>query len=213
MISIISYLRWGIYAAVHIFFLILCYITNPFVVLFADKYGNLPYYFRYWQTYDNCLDIDWMIDEGIVPKLFRYDFHKHYIYHPEEKTLLHVSPGYVELIDDNFTLWERIQRYVCRLLWLYRNTAYGFSYYLLGAYINMCTLQIRNMYRNGLDDETYMGYTDEGKYWCYYLTKHYTKKRYIRLYLGWKFKFKEPQTGFMYCQFAFCISPFRKIKE
>ena len=47
-----------------IFTQLLCLVTNPIVVLFCDKYGNLPKIFRLWQTYDNCLDVDWMISEG-----------------------------------------------------------------------------------------------------------------------------------------------------
>lgn len=42
-----------------------CYITNPIVVLFCDEYGILPKYFKLWQTYDNCLDIEWLISENV----------------------------------------------------------------------------------------------------------------------------------------------------
>ena len=101
---------------VAIFFQFLCYITNPIVVLFCDKYGNLPKIFRLWQTYDNCLDIDWMITEGVVPKIFRYDFKKHYKYYPEEKSNEELVPGHVAILDDDFTFKERVQRYFCRLL-------------------------------------------------------------------------------------------------
>lgn len=116
---------WIIEAAASFLFMLIAYITNPIVVLFADEKGDLPRIFKWWQTYDNCLDIEWMISEGHVPKIFRYDFNKHYVYHLENKKN-GLIPGYVDVIDSNFTIKERIQRYFCRLAWLYRNTGYGF---------------------------------------------------------------------------------------
>lgn len=123
---------WFIRLVANMACMILCYLTNWFVVLFADKYGNLPKVFKLWQTYDNCLDIDWMISEGNVPKLFRYDFNKHYKYHLEYKEDNILIPGHVDIVDDNFTVWELVQRYVCRCAWLYRNCGYGFAYYIFG---------------------------------------------------------------------------------
>ena len=111
-------MTWILYAILTIVSMVVAYITNPIVVLFADEKGNLPHCFRWWQTYDNCLDVGWMISEGHVPKLFRYDFDKHYIYHPEDKSY-GLNPGYVDIIDPKFTIKERIQRYFCRLAWLY----------------------------------------------------------------------------------------------
>jgi hypothetical protein len=58
------------YCVLEIIFTIVCYLTNPIVVLFADEYGNLPYSLRYWQTWDNTLDVEWMITENKVPKIF-----------------------------------------------------------------------------------------------------------------------------------------------
>ena len=50
--------KWVWTAFKDILFNIIAYITNPIVVLFTDKYGNLPHSLRYWQTYDNCLDVE-----------------------------------------------------------------------------------------------------------------------------------------------------------
>lgn len=126
---------WFIHAIFEIIATIIAYLTNPIVCLFADEFGNLPKCLRYWQTYDNCLDVDWMLD--IVPSIFKYDFHKHYIYVREEHTTADgtdiVTPGYVIIIDDKFSIKERIQRYFCRLSWLYRNCNYGFSYEVNGV--------------------------------------------------------------------------------
>lgn len=132
-IYLISF-EYILYCLRDILFNIVAYITNPIVVLFADEYGNLPRVLRYWQTYDNCLDVDWMVTKGIVPKLFQYDFNKHYRYHLEEKDNEgNVIPGYVEILDSHFTIKERIQRYFCRLAWVNRNAAYGFSYEVSGV--------------------------------------------------------------------------------
>lgn len=42
----------------------------------------------------------------------------------------------MELIDPNFTIKERILRYICRVLWLTRNCGYGFAYYIFGVTID-----------------------------------------------------------------------------
>ena len=206
---------------------LLCYLTNWFVVIFADEYGQLPKIFKLWQTYDNCLDIDWMIDEKIVPAIFRYNFHKHYIYHPENKSKDKMIPGYVEIIDPNFTFKEKIQRYFCRIAWLYRNNAYGFSYYWLGKEINYDNqIVIKNIKTN--NQEIYFSYIKkkdkkENKWaafynfflseWCFYYHCPYNKTKpnsSLRCYLGWKFKFSSEDIDTYYCQYALSINPFKQ---
>lgn len=46
---------WLIYFLLSLFFMILCYVTNPFVVPFADINGELPSFLHYWQTWDNSV--------------------------------------------------------------------------------------------------------------------------------------------------------------
>lgn len=94
------------YLILDILFTLICYVTNPIVVLFSNEHGELPYSLRWWQTYDNCIDIPHTINSG-VPKLFRYDFDKHYKYTPEFKNKYAMKPGYVEILDPNFTVWEK----------------------------------------------------------------------------------------------------------
>ena len=115
-----------LYCIVDILFNIIAYITNPIVLLFANEVGNLPPILKWWDNWDDCLDIDWMIYEHHVPKWAEYDFNKHYKSHSawEAEQETGIYKGYVELIDPNFTLKERLQRYVCRLVWIYRNCAY-----------------------------------------------------------------------------------------
>ena len=129
-------MKWIFQAALEVLATIIAYLTNWFVVFFADEYGQLPQCLKLWQTYDNPLDIDWMIYEGCVPKFARYDFNRHYQYVPEDKGDNYMIPGKVILKDPNFTLWERFQRYVCRVCWLYRNSNYGFSYYVNGRIVD-----------------------------------------------------------------------------
>lgn len=137
---------WVLYCILDVFFNIVCYLTNPIVVLFADEVGELPAIFKWWANWDDGLDVEWMVSEGHVPKWARYDFNKHYRYHSEWEALetKGVFHGYVDLLDPNFTIKERIQRYFCRLIWLYRNCAYGFSYYVTGIDVDGSDLMDKN---------------------------------------------------------------------
>ena len=109
-----------------IIFNIICYLTNPIVCLFANEVGELPKIFFLWAQYDDGLDIEWFVSTEHLPSWMVYDFKKHYKFVDTYPT------SYVILIDPNFTIKERIQRYFCRLAWMYRNCAYGFSYYIVG---------------------------------------------------------------------------------
>ena len=144
---------WILKAIIDIVFNIIAYITNPIVLLFADEYGNLPAIFKWWANWDDHLDVDWMVYEHHVLKIFEYDFNRHYKYHSEWEALETIGEfrGYVDLLDPNFTIKERIQRYFCRLTWLYRNCAYGFSYYVTGVNVDGDKLIDKNppVYMNG----------------------------------------------------------------
>lgn len=191
-----------------ILFTLICYVTNPVVILFSNEHGELPYSLRWWQTYDNCIDIPHTINSG-VPKLFRYDFDKHYKYTPELKNKYAMKPGYVEILDPNFTLWEKIQRYFCRNVWLYRNTAYGFSYEVCGRYVFADKVKTYVDYNYAENDKCYIAVVNDNriflnKTWSIFYTKKYCKWFYLRIYLGWKFKGTAGQS-----MIAFHINPFR----
>lgn len=190
---------------------IIAYITNPIVVLFADERGNLPRFLRWWQTHDNPLDIEWMISEGNVPSFAKYDFNKHYKYVPEwdaEKES-GTRKGYVILLDDKFTLKERIQRYICRLCWLYRNTAYAFGYEVCGKVVKRSETRIvRDESGNG---RRLFVAIDKHNIWSVYYIKPWCKWFYLRVYLGWK------MTGILSydklrCMLAVYVNPFRLVK-
>lgn len=128
-------LKWLLLFPVNIFMSLVCYLTNPMVVLFADERGELHGVWRYWQTWDDSLDVEWFVKET-VPRFFRYDFSKHYVSDREQTVELaqvNRDKGCVICIDDNFTCKERLQRYICRVLWLTRNCGYGFAFWLFGC--------------------------------------------------------------------------------
>lgn len=202
-------MNWIFYIAINIVFDLVCYLTNWLVVLFADEYGNLPKCLRWWQTYDNCLDVGWMISEGVVPKCFRYDFGKHYVYYPEFKEAGLLIPGSVKIIDPNFTLKERVQRYFCRVLWLYRNNGYGFAYEVCGRDYDRYDIKVYQNYERSQQDACYMGVVQDGRSfltqtWSFYYCKKYCKWFYIRIYLGWKIKGLSGRA-----MIAWHINPFR----
>lgn len=124
---------WFLYFLLSLVFMVLCYPTNPFVVPFADINGELPGVLKYWQTWDNSVFCRESVE--FAPKFLQYDWHKHYTEHIDSDEYLRSvnrKRWYVTCIDPNFTLWERVQRYCCGVLWLTRNCSYGFAFYLLG---------------------------------------------------------------------------------
>ena len=152
-------LLWFIYFLLSIVFMILCYPTNPIVMLFANEDGELPGFLHYWQTWDNsCYCVD---SVEHAPKFLQYDWARHYTEHIDSDPYLHSvnrQRWYVTCIDPNFTLLERIQRYCCGTLWLTRNCSYGFAFYLLGLNVSPNleiktsenTIFVREIFSDGL---------------------------------------------------------------
>ena len=197
-----KYTKWFILAIIDLLFNAICYLTNPFVLLFADELGNLPYIFLWWENWDDHLDIDWMVYEHHVPKWAEYDFDRHYRYHsPQEaEKTIGVHRGYVELLDPCFTTKERFQRYVCRLVWLYRNCAYGFSYYVTGITVNEKDI------KKIINEYGYIFYVTDDAF-CYKYDRPSFGKYHWENFLGWKF---QSVHGVERCMLAFRINPFVK---
>lgn len=200
-----KYLKWFLFAMLDVLFNIIAYITDPVVLLFADVYGNLPGVFIWWANWDDHLDVGWMVDEGHVPGFARYDFHKHYRYHPPEEAekLIGEYRGYVDLLDGNFTWTERFQRYVCRLWWLWRNNAYGFSYYVTGIDVYKADIvKVKTVETDGyiyyVTDYAFC-YKDERKSFAGFCWDNY---------VGWKFRSVDQDVK--RCMLAFRIMPFDK---
>lgn len=127
-------IRWLLYLIPSLLSTVLCYLTNWFVVLFADINGELPGFLHLWQTWDDSLNPEFSVE--CAPKFLRYDWQKHYREYKDTTQYLRSvnrDRWFATCINDKWTLWERFQRYACRVLWLMRNNAYGFAFYLLGA--------------------------------------------------------------------------------
>ena len=103
-------------------------------MFFADINGELPSIFKYWQTWDNSTACSESVE--FAPKFLQYDWAKHYREYRDTTPELKAwnrDRWFVVCIEPHFTFWEEVQRYCCGVLWLTRNNAYGFAFYLLGA--------------------------------------------------------------------------------
>lgn len=150
---------WFIYFLLSFVFMILCYITNPIAVLFANEDGELPGILKYWQTWDNSV----YCQDGVMhaPKFLQYDWARHYVEYKDSDSYLRSvnrERWYCVCIDYHFTVWEQIQRYLCGVLWLTRNCSYGFAFYLLGLNVSPNleiktsenTIFVREIFSDGL---------------------------------------------------------------
>ena len=185
-------MNWILYEPFNIFFMILCYLTNWFVVLFCDEHGNLPPVFKMWQTWDDTCNPRFHVTE-VVPPFLRYDYDKHYVeYKSTDRRLnsLGRTRYYVKLIDPNFTLIERFKRYICRVLWLTRNCSYGFSFYWLGRKIRGTDLTVLKKARDDKGHSMYFAADISKPLWNrpWVLSSDMPICRWIRweVFAGWK---------------------------
>lgn len=126
-------IKWLFYFPFSLLASVVCYITNPFVVLFANDDGELPGVFRYWQTWDNSCNPSEIMD--ILPSWLQYDWARHYREYVGTTDYLQSvnrERWFTECIDNNFTITEIIKRYIGRVVWLTRNNAYGWGFYVFG---------------------------------------------------------------------------------
>ena len=199
-----KYLKWALLAILDVVFNIVAYITNPVVVLAASEYGNLPWLLTWWDNYDDCMDVEWFIKEGHVPGWAVYDYDKHYKFHDSNEALKTrgVAKSYVDILDWNFTLKERCQRYVCRVLWLYRNCGYGFSYYVTGIDVyKKDVVEVKTDEKDGytwfITDDAFCYKDERPSFWGLHWDN----------YVGWKFRWLEHDKE--RCMLAFRITPFQ----
>jgi hypothetical protein len=101
-------MRFLVYLLADIAANLIGYCINPLLPAFADSYGNLPTWLKWFQTYDSTLD-------GQEPRFI------------ESTSWLRGSQNV-------------IYTYILRVLWLYRNNAYGFAYSILGAKLPLVVL-------------------------------------------------------------------------
>jgi len=128
-------IMWLLYVPFSLFFMALCYLTNWFVVLFCDDNGELHGFWNQWQTWDNSANPSDVTEHHQLPSFLLYDWKRHYEeYEATTSDLAAVGRvrWFTRCIDPNFSLLERIQRYICRVYWLTRNCSYGWSFWTLG---------------------------------------------------------------------------------
>jgi len=126
-------IRWLFYLPCSLLASVVCYLTNWIVVFFSNEEGELPGVFHLWQTWDNSLDCSDSVE--CAPSIFKYDWAAHYREYKDTTQYLRSvnrERWFVECINNDFTIWEVIKRYFCRTLWLMRNNAYGWGFYVLG---------------------------------------------------------------------------------
>ena len=56
---------WLLYVPINLLIMLVCYITNPIVVLFATETGELKGFLNYWQTHDDSLDPAFFVKEKV----------------------------------------------------------------------------------------------------------------------------------------------------
>ena len=188
---------WALYVPLMLIIMVICYLTNPIVVLFADEEGELHGFLKYWQTWDDSLDSKFMMTE-VVPKSFPfldYGWADKYESYQDKETLkeynkviekVRLKPG------ATFTLKERIQRYFCRVLWLTRNCAYGFAYYMFNTEGDRKDLYMAEQYETDTEEKTFAYDPTQSilvRPWTYRFYLNVFGDFYITGYLGWKIPF------------------------
>jgi hypothetical protein len=156
-----------------------CYLLNPLVAIFTRKelrtdrakiLGGVVTMERdyllkplmYFQTHDNAVDEGWY-DGYVKDSYFKW-----------------LREATQEEYDSSWWL-----RYVCRVMWLYRNNAYGFLFYWFSTPIEP------------LGTEKIIGIEDSGEFWMHYQQFKSSFKleaqipilftdRFYSLNIGWK---------------------------
>lgn len=172
---------WLLYLPFSLLFMAVCYLTNPVVVKFCDKDGELHGIWRYWQTHDNSCNPSDVTEHKQLPSIFLYDWAKHYEETYDTTPELQKvgrKRWLTKCIDANFTLWERVQRYICRAYWLTRNCAYGFAFWLLGITPGVRWVVEQN------DKDTIFVHEDYAWWWLDGAWK-YKSTATICTFLGW----------------------------
>ena len=128
-------IQWLIDFPLALILTIMCYITNPIIVLFCDDDNELHGFLKNWQTHDNsCCPSD---VKKNLPSFLTSFWDKHYVetYGTDEETARYnCTRWFTPCCDYNFTFWEKVQRYICRVAWLTRNCGYTFMWKYLGSY-------------------------------------------------------------------------------
>ena len=205
------YIKWALYYLLNLPIMIMCYVTNPIVVLFCNQNGELPKWCKLWQTHDDSVYSSDVVKKKELPDCLLYDYDKHYAerYDMSDQELEAVNNGryYSDCIDDNFTFVEKIKRYICGVYWLTRNCGYGWAFWLFGCNI----IPADAVYTKTGD--VIIG-TYQGQYWTYSNSSRictiFGRDIFWNTYLGWKFR-KSNDTVITRCPLAIRVA--LKIKK
>lgn len=135
----VVYLKWFAQAVLSFMVSLICYITNPIVVLFCDADGELPRPLSYWQTWDDSCNPDDPVEHKQIPDIFLYNWGAHYFDFEgttEELKAVNRTRWFSQCYNDDFSIIERLQRYICRVYWLTRNCSYGFAFWVFGKTVD-----------------------------------------------------------------------------
>lgn len=192
-------MKYIIFLPLNLICMVLCYFTNFIVTLFCDEVGELHGFLKYWQTWDDSCDVDWFV-KTVVPKIFRYDFDSKYFSSRETNDILSRygrDKGCVVLKDGaTFTLKEKIQRYFCRTLWLYRNCSYGFSFYLFGVESSKDRIIIdKDIKEKDYECFSAHDFTTNlwNRPWISFGRHRIIKNLFIEYFIGWKLNYTSGQ--------------------
>ncbi len=169
-------MRYLIYAPLQLLCMCVCYLTNWIVVLFANEEGELHGILHLWQTWDDTLDNPSFIRDTL-PIWLDYDWYRHYEQY--WVTDAYNRKVYKERLIKKFSIIDRFKRYICRVLWLYRNCGYGFAYYVFGRTVRP-PIKIKQINR-----DCYYAQDSKG-IWVYKCDSKIFDKWYWKIYLGWK---------------------------
>lgn len=182
---------WLLYFVIQFPIMLICYITNPIVCLFADEDGELPYIFRMWQTWDDSVNPRCHVME-MAPKFLRYDWDKHYIeFEVSTPELDRVGKKRWKAIciNSDFTIGERIRRYLCRVLWLTRNCGYGFAFWCFGVEVDSTHVHEKS-YQEPDGRTLTIGWDDSKSIWNrpWWIKSDRKISKHVEwnVYLGWK---------------------------
>ena len=167
----------------------LCYILNPIVLLFCDEDGELHGFLHYFQTWDDSCNPRCAVME-MAPKIISYDWDKHYEEYKAQTPKLapyNKTRWVAKCINSDFTLGERIKRYLCRVYWLTRNCSYGFAFYFFGCEYDPENVVIDKNESDGRNRTAHIkGENLLHTYWCYKNSDRIFGSVYWNVYLGWK---------------------------
>lgn len=172
------YLKYLIFAFCQLICMGLCYLTNPFIVLFSDNEGELPSFLKLWQTWDSALDNRQYVLYD-CPKWLSYDFDEYY--DTAVMTLGHGRSKKIVLAKKPFPLKLKLKHYLNRVFWIYRNAGYGFAFYLFGVDTDPKTIRRKSEHFSTCSNAfRYKSDSPISKHlrWC--------------IYLGWKYDFYDP---------------------